>query len=215
MEKSDAELLDAWRDGDAAAGNALLERHVEALVRFFESKIEEGVDDLVQRTMLACVMHRNRMRDSASFRGFLFAVARNELYDHYKRIARERHAFDPSISAVLDLAPSPSSAIAHGDARGAMLYALRRIPIELQIAVELHYWEELTTNELADALGVPQGTVKSRLRRAKELLRERFESSAPASTGEPAPVSDVDLDAWADEVGLRVRDRPGGDGEAP
>ena len=124
------------------------------------------------------------MRDSASFRGFLFAVARNELYDHDKRIARERHAFDPSISAVLDLAPSPSSAIAHGDARGAMLYALRRFPIELQIAVELHYWEEFTTNELADALGVPQGTVKSRLRRAKELLRERL-----SRRRRPAPVS--------------------------
>jgi RNA polymerase sigma-70 factor (ECF subfamily) len=195
--KSDAELLDAWRDGDAAAGNALLERHVEALVRFFEGKVEDGVDDLVQRTMLACVMHRDRMRESASFRGFLFAVARNELYDHYKRIARERHAFDPSVSAVLDLAPSPSSAVAQGDARGAMLFALRRIPIELQIAVELHYWEELTTNELADALGVPQGTVKSRLRRAKELLRERL--------GETAPAEDRDLDAWANEVGLRVK----------
>ena len=214
MDKSDAELLDGWRDGDAAAGNALLERHVEALVRFFESKVEEGVDDLVQRTMLACVMHRDRMRDSASFRGFLFAVARNELYDHYKRMARERHAFDPAISAVLDLAPSPSSAIAHGDTRGAMLYALRRIPIELQIAVELHYWEELTTNELADALGVPQGTVKSRLRRAKELLRERLESSTPARTDAAAPMSDRDLDAWADEVGLRVRDRPGSDENA-
>lgn len=196
--KSDAELLDAWREGDTLAGNALLERHVDALVRFFESKVDEGVDDLVQRTMLACVLHRNRMRESASFRGFLFAVARNELYDHYKRIARERHAFDPSVSAVLDLAPSPSSAVAEGDARGAMVYALRRIPIELQIAVELHYWEDLTTNELADALGVPQGTVKSRLRRAKELLRERL--------GEAGRPADRDLEAWADEVGLRARD---------
>lgn len=196
--KSDAELLDAWREGDTVAGNALLERHVDALVRFFESKVDEGVDDLVQRTMLACVLHRNRMRESASFRGFLFAVARNELYDHYKRIARERHAFDPSVSAVLDLAPSPSSAVAEGDARGAMVYALRRIPIELQIAVELHYWEDLTTNELADALGVPQGTVKSRLRRAKELLRERL--------GEAGRPADRDLEAWADEVGLRARD---------
>jgi RNA polymerase sigma-70 factor (ECF subfamily) len=205
VDGSDAELLDAWRDGDAAAGNALLERHVEALVRFFEGKVEDGLEDLVQRTMLACVTHRDRMRDSTSFRAFLFAVARNELYDHYKRVAREREAFDPSVSAVLDLAPSPSSAVARDDARAAMLYALRRIPIELQIAIELHYWEELTTNELADALGVPQGTVKSRLRRAKELLRERLDASTPAPTREPA--TDRELDAWADEVGLRAREK--------
>jgi RNA polymerase sigma factor (sigma-70 family) len=198
---TDAELLDAWREGDARAGNELLERHVDALVRFFESKADDAVDDLVQRTMLACVLHRDRMREAASFRGFLFAVARNEIYDHYKRAARERNAFDPAVSAVRDLAPTPSAAIAEGDQRGAITFALRTIPIELQIAIELHYWEDLTTAELADALGVPQGTAKSRLRRAKELLRERLEGGhAPARDG------DRDLDAWAAEVGLRVRD---------
>jgi RNA polymerase sigma-70 factor (ECF subfamily) len=198
---TDAELLDAWREGDARAGNELLERHVDALVRFFESKAEDAVDDLVQRTMLACVLHRDRMREAASFRGFLFAVARNEIYDHYKRVARERQAFDPSVSSVHDLAPTPSAALTQGDARGAISFALRAIPIELQIAVELHYWEELTTAELADALGVPQGTVKSRLRRAKEMLRERLAAEGVAI----GSASAQDLDAWAAEVGLQAR----------
>jgi RNA polymerase sigma factor (sigma-70 family) len=196
---TDAELLDAWQAGDTRAGNTLLERHVEALVRFFGTKAEDALDDLVQRTMLSCVLHHRRLRDSASFRGFLFAIARNELYDHYKRAARDRHKFDPSTSAVTDLAPTPSAALVVGDERQAMTFALRRIPIELQLAIELHYWEELTTAELADALGVPQGTAKSRLRRAKELLRVQLEPDAPRATEDV----DRDLDRWAEEVGLR------------
>ncbi len=200
---TDAELLDAWQAGDTRAGNTLLERHVESLIRFFGTKAEDALDDLVQRTMLSCVLHHRRLRDAASFRGFLFAIARNELYDHYKRAARDRHKFDPSTSAVTDLAPTPSAALVVGDERQAMTFALRRIPIELQLAVELHYWEELTTAELADALGVPQGTAKSRLRRAKELLREQLEPGAPRRSDDEA---DRDLDAWATEVGLRARE---------
>jgi RNA polymerase sigma-70 factor (ECF subfamily) len=48
--------------------------------------------------------------------------------------------------------------------------ALRRLPVELQVVVELHYWEEQSTAEMAEVLEVPQGTVKSRLRRAREQL---------------------------------------------
>lgn len=49
--------------------------------------------------------------------------------------------------------------------------ALRRIPVELQIALELHYWEGLSASEFADVLDIPLGTVKTRLRRAKQRLR--------------------------------------------
>jgi RNA polymerase sigma-70 factor (ECF subfamily) len=187
---SDAELLEGWQGGDVRAGNALLERHVDALIRFFTTKAPEVLEDLVQRTMLSCVQHHQRLRNAASFRSFLFAIARNELFDHYKRAGRERGAFDPSVSALADIAPTPSAAVAANDERAAMTLALRGIPLELQVAVELHYWEELTTAELADALGVPQGTAKSRLRRAKTLLRDRLGSAIGFADDDDEPASD-------------------------
>lgn len=116
-----------------------------------------------------------------------WVIARNELFDHYKRASRERGTFDPSVSALTDLAPTPSAAVAANDERAAMTLALREIPLELQVAVELHYWEELTTAELADALGVPQGTAKSRLRRAKSLLRDRLGPGAGFSSDGDEP----------------------------
>jgi RNA polymerase sigma factor (sigma-70 family) len=120
---------------------------------------------------LACVEARDRVRDGSSFRAYVLRIARNELFNHYA--ARHRHAarVDPLTTSILDLGASPSVAVAAGERDRALLAALRRLPLDLQTALELHYWEELTTGELADVLGIPQGTVKTRLFRAREQLR--------------------------------------------
>jgi RNA polymerase sigma-70 factor (ECF subfamily) len=51
-----------------------------------------------------------------------------------------------------------------------LLLALRRIPLDSQVALELHYWEAMTAAEIGQVLDVPLGTAKTRLRRAKQLL---------------------------------------------
>jgi RNA polymerase sigma-70 factor (ECF subfamily) len=172
-EADDETLLEGWASGDPKAGNALLERHFDALCRFFRTKAGDDVDDLIQRALQSCVEHRERLRDVTSFRAYLFAIARNELYDHFQRRLRQR--IDPLASSVFDLGPTPSSLFGRDQRRERVLTALQRIPLELQTMLELHFWEQLTTAELADALGIPQGTVKSRLRRGKAALREELE----------------------------------------
>ena len=76
-------LLEAWRAGDAAAGEALFERHFDAIYEFFASKLTIDVGDLVQRTFLGCVEARGRFRGECSFRTFLYAIARLELYGYF------------------------------------------------------------------------------------------------------------------------------------
>jgi len=165
----DAELLAAWRAGDVRAGGELVRRHLPSVHRFLRGKIDGAVDDLVQRTFLRCTEAKEDVREGASFRAYLLAIARNELYMHLRAGARAPDLVGES--RLVDLAPSPSHvADAHGRSR-VVLEALRRIPLELQLAIELHYWEELSTAELAQVLELPHGTVKTRLRRARELLR--------------------------------------------
>lgn len=70
-----------------------------------------------------------------------------------------------------DLMPSPFSAAACSEHRAMLILAMRKLPLDLQIVLELHYWEDLETQEVADVLGVPVGTAKSRLSRARTQLR--------------------------------------------
>ncbi len=165
-------LLDRWRQGDLTAGNQLLKRHFDALYRFFTNKVADHADDLIQATMMACVRGRDSFRKECGFRAYLFVVARHEFYRWIKKNHRSREVFDPNLMSVADLGPSPSSALARRKEQRLLLMALRRIPVELQIVLELHYWESLSTRELADVMEIPQGTVKSRLRRAREALEK-------------------------------------------
>jgi len=204
--RSDVELLEAWRSGDGAAGRALFERHIGALSRFFRSKVGDEREDLIQGTFLACVESRDRVRDGTSFRAYLFRIARNKLYDHLIRAHRGPSSPDPLTQSAIDLGASPSRMMAKNQQDQHLLHALRQLPIALQIVLELHYWEGMSTAELAQVLDIPQGTVKTRLFRARALLREHLEA-AVRHGGLPAN-SLQNLDAWA----RSLRDTPDGDG---
>ena len=202
----DRELLEAWRDGDRAAGEALLARHFAALYRFFGNKVQHSVDDLIQDTMLAMVRSRDAYRGEASFRSYLFVVARNELY---RRLRTRRRKPDPAPleqESIMDLVDSPSQIVGRSREETLLLRALRRIPLQHQILVELHYWEEMTTADLAASMGVPVGTIKSRLRAA----RKRLEAEMAELESDPSLLASTldNLDRWAASVRDAVAEDP-------
>lgn len=171
---TDHELLDRWRKGDTEAGTTLFRRHFDALVRFFYGKVGGDVDDLVQTTLLGCIEAQPRFRRECSFRTFLFAVARNTLLSHYRAQASER-AFDPGVSSLHDLGTSPSGAVARSESSTLLLLALKRLPLDFQLALELHYWEGLRAKDLAIVLGIDPTTARTRLHRGRRALRQAFE----------------------------------------
>jgi len=205
VEPSDVELLAAWVRGDTVAGNRLVRRHFDALFRFFRSRVDEGVADLVQQTFLACIESSRRIPEQAGFRAWLFGIARNKLLLHQRSHGRRRDAV--GADAVLDAAADASAELSIGglvdmrDEQRLLLRGLRRLPIDLQVALVLSYWEGLSGTEIAEVLEVPVGTVKTRLRRARDLLRTTIEALAPGT--DTATVTVRDLDRWA--ASLRER----------
>ena len=79
-----------------------------------------------------------------------------------------------------------------------MLAALRTIPLDLQVAIELFYWEEMTTEEIGVVLEIPGGTVRSRLRRARESLRDAIGKVAQNEGVAQSTIQN--LEEWANSL---------------
>lgn len=190
--------MQAWRRGDHDAGRRLVERHFDSVYRFFANKVPDGVDDLIQQTFEACVRDASSLRDDGSFRAFLFTIARRRLAaDLDRRIkSRSRDAGLDDSFAVEQL--SPGTVVARKDEDRLMLRALRQIPLDLQIALELHYWENMSSREVGEVLGLADGTVRSRLRRGRSLLLGTL--AELAREGGHRPSTSDDLERWARRV---------------
>ena len=200
--RDDHELLQAWRDGDEAAGRELFARHFDATFRFFRAKLPDAAEDLTQQTFLGCVRGKDRFRGDASFRTYLFTVARNRLYTHLRdrgRRARIEQPAEPAELSIADLAdPSPSAIIAGRQEQRLLLEALRRLPLDLQIAIELHYWEGMTVREIALVVDAPEGTIKRRLQRARARLEAIIRELADSDVLANSTIGD--LAGWARQL---------------
>ncbi len=201
--RKDAELLDAWRDGDRKAGEELFERHFDAVARFFRNKVDHGIDDLIQRTFLACVETKDRFRGDSSFRTYLFAVAHNVLGKHFRSKKRHGDKIDFGVTSVFDLSPSPSVIVAKHREQQVLLQALRKIPLENQVVLELYYWEKLSAREVATVVGVPEGTARTRIRRAKQLLEQ--EMGNLLGNKDQLETTMANLDSWAASLRDQLR----------
>lgn len=201
---SDADLLLAWQGGDRQAGGELFDRYFASVRRFFHNKVKDGMEDLIQQSFLAVVQHRDRIQDPAAFRGYLFAAARSKLYDHIRRHTRPEAELDFEVSSIVDVGLSPSGVLAAKQDERLLLLALRHLPLDLQVALELYYFERVRGEELVLALGVPGGTVRSRLRRGLEILRRKLDELADSP--ELLAQTTSNLEDWA----RRLADDHGG-----
>ena len=200
---TDAELLDAWRNGDRKSGEELFERHFDAVARFFRNKVDHGIDDLIQRTFLACVESKDKFRGDSSFRTYLFGVAHNVLGKHFRSKKRHGDKIDFGVTSVFDLSPSPSVIVAKHREQQVLLQALRKIPLDHQIVLELYYWEKLSAREVAEVVQVPEGTARTRIRRAKQLLEE--EMGKLMGNKDQLETTIANLDSWAASLRDQVR----------
>lgn len=186
----DLALLDRWRAGDTDAGNQLFKRHFPSVYKFFEHKTDGEIDDLVQETFLACVNNRETFRRQSSFRTYLFAIARNVLLGHWRRAAGARPTLDFEEISIASLSTSVGSRFIQREDRGRLLAALRALPVEQQILLEMFYWEDLDRDQLAEVFEVETATIGSRLYRARQALQTGLGSDDEAG-----------LDGWARSVG--------------
>lgn len=208
--RPDEELLAAWRSGDREAGNALFARHFDSVFGFFRHKIDNTAADLTQQVFLRLLEGGDGLRADGHFRGYLFAIARNVLYGELRRRTHGL-AVDIEVESLADLQRSPSVALAQHQDQRLIVHALRRLPLMLQVALELYFVQRMRGEVIAQALGIPEGTVRSRIRRGIEGLRTAMQDLS--ASPHDVRTTLTDLYRWAEQ--LRLPREPDDDGAPP
>ena len=172
QDSNDEALLAAWRMGDQHAGATLFKRYHASVARFFGNKLGFDTDDLVSETFLGLQEGLERFRGECKVRTLIFAIARNKLLKRLRNLTRDKKRFHPGEMSIAALDPTPTAKIAAKDQNKLLLAALRELPIDTQMVLELHYWDGLQVLEIARVLDSPIGTVKTRLQRGRKRLFE-------------------------------------------
>lgn len=175
MTDDDYRLLERWSTGDSTAAQELTRRYYGGLRRFFEIRVPRVAEDLTQKTLLAAVDAVRRGRVHTAFRAYLFGIARKQLLMHLRDDKRydELRGFDDPPGGTVHT--SLSGVVARRQEQQLLLQALVELPADLQVVVQLYYWEGMPTAEIGVAVEIPASTVTTRLARARELVRRRIE----------------------------------------
>lgn len=175
-QRPDDDLLQQWRDGDAVAGQALVQRYFDEVYRFFRNKTTDGIDDLVQRTFLACIEGHQRIQ-TASFRTYMFAAAWRILKRDFEHRCHQR-GLHPYESTIADVAPSLTGLLEQRREHQLLLAALQHVPLRDQVVLELSLYG-YSAKEIAVVIDEPADNIRRLTHRARERVRgvvERLET---------------------------------------
>ncbi len=160
--------------GSREAFEELIARHQRGLLNFFSRMgAYTEAEDLVQETFLRVFRYRRRYRPTAKFTTFLYVLGRNVWADLGRKAAR-RERLDASLQTDAEITPRDEGK-GGGGARLDVQSALNRLSPKLREVVVLNVYRGLSYQEVADTLGIPLGTVKSRLNLALHELRKFFD----------------------------------------
>lgn len=172
-EPTDAEAIAASAD-DSSAFDVVFERHFDVVFRYLRRRVGRSrAEELAAETFAQALASRDRFdAQYANARPWLFGIAVNLLRHHYRREERELRAYARSgVDPLAGEEPSLERLDAEA-ARPLVAAALAELPPIEREALLLYAWAELGYEEIAYALEIPVGTVRSRLNRARGRMRE-------------------------------------------
>lgn len=171
LRATDPELLQMASEGDAAAFHELVDRHAASLFRLARAMTGNAADaeDVMQETFLGAFQRMSSFQGRSSVRTWLVAIlSRQAARSRRWRLRRPAVAFE-------EVAEEPGArARQTPDARMDIAEALGRLSSEHRQVLVLREVEGMTYAEMAEVLGVPLGTVESRLFRARQELKEQL-----------------------------------------
>ena len=173
-------LIEQCLAGDQLAWEQIVRqnwRKVFNVAYKFVGKHDEA-EDLTQDIFLKIFKALNTFDRRANFQTWIISISRNLCIDHYRSVRKERQTIARDVDSN-DLQPAttdrgPYAQAEHQDLRAQLRQALETLPVTLRTAVVLRDLQELSYQEIADRLGLPEGTVKSRINRGRIELAHQL-----------------------------------------
>ncbi|HEV3473296.1 MAG TPA: sigma-70 family RNA polymerase sigma factor [Actinomycetota bacterium] len=172
------ELVERAKDGDVSAYEEIVRRYqqVAGRVAYVITRDHAEADDACQEAFVKAYYALGRFRAESPLRPWLLTIVANEARNRVRSSGRRRGlaARLAEVRPLGDAAPSPEAATFAAEERTAVLAALNELSDKDREVIGFRYFLELNEAEMAAALGVARGTVKSRLARAQERLRAKL-----------------------------------------
>jgi RNA polymerase sigma-70 factor, ECF subfamily len=185
MDGADVADVARARSGDESAFQALVERHSRSVFRlaYRMTGNEHDAEDVVQETFLKAYRRLQQFEERAHFGSWLYRIAANCAYDSLRSRKRredqsampEQEEQDELMQSAAADAPSPERLVFSGQVQRRVQSAMARLSERERAAFVLRHFEQLSTKEIGDTLGLDEGAVKHSVFRAVRKLREALE----------------------------------------
>ena len=182
--KDDSELIARAQRGDAAAYEEIVQRYQQIAFRtaYVVTGSAADAEDAAQEGFVKAYRAIDRFRPGADLRPWLLKIVANEARNKVRSSGR-RHQLALRLTEGFrpgDAAPSPEAVAVASDERRRLVEMINALSPEDRLVIASRYFLELSGEETAATLGIPEGTVKSRLSRALARLKARVEEAASA-----------------------------------
>ena len=191
MDNKERAVIARMTEGDAGAFDEVYRSCSGKLYRMalFITGNRNDSEDVLQETFVKCYLHRSELKDPERFESWIYQIMVRTAWDLEKKKKRKKEI---SYEGILEEAresgtgqagrlqedtsrPDPLSEILKQETSRELAQEIRKLDIKYRTAILLYYYNGLSTREIAEVTGTFEGTVKSRLNKARKLLRERLE----------------------------------------
>mgnify|MGYP000500296945 CR=1 FL=1 len=132
---------------------------------------------MVQKSFIKAIHHLPSLREDSKFGGWLFGIARQECIDSIRRRGRQQTAFSKLRFEEPEFPSSPGEALGQEDDAKRARALVRELDADLREPITLYYLEDFSLSQIADIMQIPSGTGRSRLHRARQILRTKMEEA--------------------------------------
>lgn len=155
----------------------ILDSHGEYLIRlaYFYVKDWATAEDIMQDVFISYYRKSAQFDHRASLKTYLSKITVNKCHDHLRSWKNRRSLFSNSLGGLISNTKSPEETYVQHTEQSNLTNKILELPVKYREVILLFYYQEFTSKEISEMVGCSENTVKTRLRRAKDLLRQKVD----------------------------------------